>query len=123
VLRLLCIKQQNQGVTYMTQSILIAKYVVTRRYNNNKPISNIDLQKVLKLIQDETNLFSDSYEQLNRIYCYPNVYYHFAGFGVMPITNKYNIGISKYVTDKIDDIIDNFVDTPTRILQGGNLSN
>ena len=118
MLRLLCMKQQNQGVTYMTQSILIAKYVVTRRYNNNKPISNIDLQKVLKLIQDETNLFSDSYEQLNGIYCYLNVYYHFAGFGVMPITYKYNIGISKYVTDKIDNIIDNFVDTPTRILQG-----
>lgn len=95
----------------------IAKYVITKRIESNKPITNLDLQKLLKQIQDETNLFFDEYQKINNINCYPNVFYYFAGYGVMPITYKYNIVISKKTKIKIDEIIDNFVGFTEKILK------
>ena len=96
----------------------VAKYVITKRIESNKPITNLDLQKLLKQIQDEIpNLFFDEYQKMNNIYCYPNVYYYFAGYGVMPITYKYNIVLSTKTKIKIDEIIDNFVGFTEKILK------
>ena len=105
----------------MTQIEVFAKYVVSRRYKNGNPITNLDLQQILKQIQDaqkEPKLFYDEYQQLGGIKCYPNIYYLFSGYGVMPITYVYNVNISQREAEIVNNIIDNYVDNVTRILKG-----
>lgn len=76
----------------MYEAIDLAKYVVTKCINENCPISNLQLQKILYYIQKEflqtKNIaaFSDNIEAWQFGPVVPNVYYHFCGFGAMPIS-------------------------------------
>lgn len=71
----------------------IAQYVLEKCENDGKLITNVQLQQILYCIQcaflKERNerCFADDFEAFGFGLCVPNVYYHYAGFGAMPITN------------------------------------
>lgn len=71
----------------------IAQYVLEKCEHNGNPIANVQLQQILCCIQcaflKERNerCFADDFEAFGFGLCVPNVYYHYAGFGAMPITS------------------------------------
>ena len=78
----------------MYSAIVISKHIVTKCINDNFPISNLQLQKILYYIQKDylvrdSIAFSDDIEAWQFGPVVPNVYYHFCVFGAMPITNTY----------------------------------
>ena len=78
----------------MYSAIVISKHIVTKCINDNFPISNLQLQKILYYIQKDYLIrdsiaFSDDIEAWQFGPVVPNVYYHFCVFGAMPITNTY----------------------------------
>lgn len=79
----------------MSEALSIAKYIVTKCVNDNCPISNLQLQKFLYYIQKEflgrgKIAFYDEIEAWQFGPVVPTVYYHFCGFGAMPITSTYD---------------------------------
>lgn len=77
-------------------AIDIAKYVVSKCSKDAVPISNLQLQKILFAIQRQylkdydCELFVDSIEAWRFGPVIPTVYYHFCGFGGIPIDVEYN---------------------------------
>lgn len=70
-------------------AITIAKYILRKCTLQNKPLTNIKLQKMLFMIQKEYlkygNLcFYENIEAWQFGPCVPKVYYHY-GYGAMPI--------------------------------------
>ena len=64
---------------------------MTKCINDGKPISNLQLQKILYYIQRDflrqgEAAFSDSIEAWQFGPVVPNVYYYYCGFGAMPIS-------------------------------------
>ncbi len=99
----------------MYEAIDLAKYVVTKCINENCPISNLQLQKILYYIQKEflqtKNIaaFSDNIEAWQFGPVVPNVYYHFCGFGAMPISilrQEDNLGIEAEDILMIDAVVE-----------------
>lgn len=76
----------------MYTAIDLSKYIVSKCIDDGKPISNLQLQKILYYIQ-KTFLQEGSIAFLDEIEAWqfgpvvPNVYYYFCGFGAMSITN------------------------------------
>ena len=101
----------------MESIINLAKYIISKRYSLGKPINNLDLQHILKQIQDKTHCFYDECDMSKGYPVYLNVYYRFCGFGIMPIWLKYDVSIDSDNKIKIDNIIKNFTDTTTCILE------
>ena len=95
----------------MYNAIDLAKYIVTKCYDNDNPISNLQLQKILFFVQKDF-LLRDDIAFLETIEAWqfgpvvPVVYYHFCGYGAMPITDKYSVNISEEDKIYIDKIID-----------------
>lgn len=92
----------------MYNALELAKYIVTKCTNDKCPISNLQLQKILYYIQKSflSNghlAFSDDIEAWQFGPVVPNVYYHFCGYGAMPIDITYDTGISDSTIDKIID--------------------
>lgn len=76
-------------------AIDLSKYVITKCVQDECPISNLQLQKILYYIQKyflkhDSLAFSDEIEAWQFGPVVPNSYYKFCGFGAMPITNKYS---------------------------------
>ena len=75
----------------MYNAIDLSKYIVSKCVKDGHPVSNLQLQKILYYIQkdflqrDEI-AFSDNIEALQFGPVVPNVYYHYCGFGAMPIS-------------------------------------
>ncbi len=75
----------------MYNAIDLSKYIVSKCVADGHPISNLQLQKILYSIQkdffqrDEV-AFSDNIEAWQFGPVVPNVYYHYCGFGAMPIS-------------------------------------
>ena len=75
----------------MYNAIDLSKYIVSKCVTDGHPISNLQLQKILYYIQkdflqrDEV-AFSDNIEAWQFGPVVPNVYYHYCGFGAMPIS-------------------------------------
>ncbi len=96
----------------MCKAINLAKYVVTKCVTDNKPISNLQLQKILFYIQKchlkkEQIAFYDDIEAWKFGPVVPNVYYRFCGYGAMPITIPYkNIDISPLDTELVNNCIE-----------------
>ena len=73
------------------KSIDIAKYYVYKTNSLNKPISNLELQILLYVLQQNHSekyhkpMFYDNIEIAGYFPRIENVYYHFAGYGAMPI--------------------------------------
>ena len=75
----------------MYDAIYLSKYIIAKCACEKKPISNLQLQKILYYIQREylhsNNIaFPDEIEAWQFGPVVPNVYYHYCGFGAMPIT-------------------------------------
>lgn len=69
---------------------IIAKYIVNKCIREHHPITNLQLQKILYGLAEEyrkenSELFSEKFDYLP---CGPvilSVFYHYFGYGVMPI--------------------------------------
>lgn len=75
----------------MYSALELSKYIVTKCINDGKPISNLQLQKILYYIQrvflkQGEPAFSDTIEAWQFGPVVPNVYYYYCGFGAMPIS-------------------------------------
>lgn len=77
------------------QALDLAKYITTFCIEENQPISNLQLQKILYFIQKEFLMqkgrvaFHDDIEAWQFGPVVPNVYYQFCSYGSMPISMKY----------------------------------
>lgn len=91
-------------------AIEIAKYIVTKCTDDKKPITNLQLQKILFFIQKEYlsdkkyPLFSDDIEAWQFGPVVPKAYYAFCGMGSMKIIGEYSI------LSKIDEEDKSFID-------------
>ena len=79
----------------MYQAVDLSKYIVTKCTNDNSPISNLQLQKILYFIQKAYlkqgyQAFADETEAWQFGPVVPNVYYYFSGYGAMPIEDGYD---------------------------------
>lgn len=75
----------------MYAAIDLSKYIVANCIKDCHPISNLQLQKILYYVQKEflnknKVAFPDEIEAWQFGPVVPNVYYHFCGFGAMPIS-------------------------------------
>lgn len=90
----------------MYNAIELSKYIVTKCLNDQKPISNLQLQKILYYIQKEflksgEYAFYDDIEAWQFGPVVPVVYYHFCGYGSMSIDSIYDTDIKNTLVDKI----------------------
>lgn len=79
----------------MYDAIYLAKYIVSKCTEDARPISNLQLQKILYHVQKDflkrgTLAFSDDIQAWKFGPVIPNVYYRFCGFGSMPIIASYD---------------------------------
>lgn len=98
----------------MYHALDLAKYIVTKCIDDEKPISNLQLQKILYYVQREfltrynQAAFSDDIEAWQFGPVVPNVYYHFCGFGSMKIARNFDSFslLSKRDQTLIDEIVE-----------------
>lgn len=80
----------------MTTAIELAKYIVNKCVEDDHPITNLQLQKILYFVQREhlcfygVRAFVDPIEAWQFGPVVPAVYYEFCYYGAMPIENRYN---------------------------------
>lgn len=100
----------------MTYSAIdIAKYVISYCHKNNRPISNLKLQKILyyawidyyKQTQSELYLDDICAWQLGPVVT--SVYYDFCTYAGMPIPNNYDITLNKLDESIINPILDKYI--------------
>lgn len=89
----------------------LAKYVVSKCENDGKPITNLQLQKILYYIQKlflekKDVAFFDDIEAWQFGPVVPNVYYYFCGFGAMPITVNFSSDLKIEYQNEVDRIIE-----------------
>ena len=95
----------------------LAKYIVVKCINDQHPISNLQLQKILYYIQRNflqktgNAAFSESIEAWPFGPVVPEVYYYFCGAGSMPITlcespNKKVLDLISKNKHEIDSIVE-----------------
>lgn len=89
----------------------IAKYIINKCTNDNHPISNLQLQKVLYYIQKTflmsgKEAFNEDIEAWQFGPVVPVVYYRYCGFGAMPIRMKYYTEIDDNTVKTMNPIID-----------------
>ena len=95
----------------MYKALDIAKYIINKCTNDNIPISNMQLQKILYCIQREflksgKEAFSDEMEAWQIGPVVSEIYYKYCGFGAMPIRMKYTIDICDYDVPIINSIVE-----------------
>ena len=96
----------------MANALTVAKYIVTQCMNMSNPISNLHLQFLLYFVNQESLRFYKAPLFYNEIAFWtcgpiiPDVYYHFCGFGVMPIWATYD---DVQLSEKEKEIIDNVI--------------
>lgn len=97
----------------MYMAMTVAKYIVSKCTRNNTPICNLQLQKLLYLIQKESLVINDEPIFVDEIEAWrfgpvvPNVFFHFSGYGAMPIVMEYIVNeISDDDKELIDDVVD-----------------
>lgn len=88
----------------------VAKYIVTKCYMENCPVTNLQIQKILYYIQKDflkkgTVAFDDEIEAWQFGPVVPEVYYFFCGNGSMRILSVYFNHLDASFTNKIDGII------------------
>ena len=94
-------------------AVELSKYIITKCAKENKPISNLQLQKILYFIQKEylqkkgVPAFNDPIEAWRFGPVVPESYYFFCGAGAMPITDIYDdFCISPADAELIDKIVE-----------------
>lgn len=96
----------------MYTAMQIAHYIIEKCTQDDKAISNLQLQKILyylqkNALQKDVNkpLFSDDFVAWQFGPVIEEVYYNYCSFGSMPIRRIYNENISNLVKMMIDPII------------------
>lgn len=92
----------------------LSKYIVSKCIHDGCPISNLQLQKILYYIQKDfvdrgETAFLDDIEAWQFGPVVPNVYYHYCGYGAMPIfmaTSEGDGNISECDAHHIDSIVE-----------------
>ena len=85
------IPEDEHGGEGMYSAIDISKYIINKCINDNKPISNLQLQKILFYIQKnnlekcDQPLFEDDFFAWKFGPVIPEVYYHYCGYGAKRI--------------------------------------
>lgn len=82
----------------------LAKYIVNKCINDDYPISNLQLQKILYYIQKDfldrdEKAFDDSIEAWQFGPVVPEVYYHYCGYGAMPISMSFGEDYDEYLNE------------------------
>lgn len=92
----------------------LSKYIVSKCYLDDNPVTNIKLQCLLYIIQRkflacDLIAFFDDFEAWDFGAVVPNSYYRFCGFGAMPITHiNYEINIEEKHKKFLDLIIETY---------------
>ena len=95
----------------MSSALTIAKYIVNRCVESDTQISNFQLQKILYFVQMaflkklDKPCFNDDIEAWKFGPVVPAVYYHFCGFGAMPIWASYKVDSVSH-SEIIDQVVD-----------------
>ena len=91
----------------------VAKYIVSKTIEEGWPITNVELQEILHLVDRRylnivgRRIFWDEFEEAGFGPKIPNVYYKYAGFGAGPI----DISTEKVVLEKDDqNLIDHVLE-------------
>lgn len=94
----------------MYKAIDLANYIVDKCIKDSTPITNLQLQRILYIVQKDFlkrgyQAFSDDIEAWGFGPVVPNVYFYFCGFGAMPISVSRdtvpNLSIDKNIIDNI----------------------
>ncbi|MDT7931421.1 Panacea domain-containing protein [Clostridium perfringens] len=99
----------------MYEAIEIAKYIINKCIEWNRPISNLQLQKILYYVQGEyikstggEELFNDRIEAWTYGPVVPSVYYEFNVFSSSNINLLYDV---KEIEDRVREIIDPVIES------------
>lgn len=100
-----------EGGSEMYSALSIAKYTIDKCTIEKKPISNLQLQKILYYIQREflqqgVIAFSENIEAWQFGPVVPEVYKQYCGFGALPIRMRYVIDIQADDKKIINPIIE-----------------
>lgn len=103
----------------MYKALDVAKYIITYCFNQNKPISNLKLQKILYFLwvdfykQTQKSLFKENICAWQLGPVVPEVYYEFCSYAGLPITKMFNLDslINKEQQGTINNIIDKYIDS------------
>lgn len=99
-----------KGGICVYSAVDLSKYIVTLCVNEDSPITNLQLQKILYYIQKDyldrgDAAFSDPIEAWKFGPVVREAYYYFCGYGAMPIFSKYDITIKDEDKTFIDPIV------------------
>lgn len=100
----------------MYSAVDLSKYIVTRCFEADEPISNLQLQKILYFIQREWLVrfdfpaFSEPIQAWRFGPVVPNVYYLYCGNGAMPIKQRFPEIAGMFRTDEHREIVNRIVD-------------
>lgn len=79
----------------MYSALELSKYITAKCIQDERPITNLQLQRILYLVQRDflqkrgCPAFEDSIQAWQFGPVIPEVYYYFCGFGVMPVSHLY----------------------------------
>ena len=96
----------------MYKAMELSTYIVSKCIKEDCPISNLQLQKILYYIQKAfldrgDRAFSDNIEAWQFGPVVPNVYYHYCGYGAMPISfSSIKYDVAKEDKQLIDSIVE-----------------
>ena len=102
----------------MYKALDIAKYIVTKCYNDGKPITNLKLQKILFYVQRKylnagKQAFSDNIEAWMYGPVVSDVYYNYCSSGAMPILNVDENAINNIMSEdqkEINEVVEKYRD-------------
>ena len=95
----------------------LSKYIVSKCYSDDCPVTNVELQCLLYIIQRKFLVcymiaFYDDFEAWAFGAVVPNSYYRFCGFGAMPIMPHINYEIN--IEEKCKKFLDLIIETYRR---------
>lgn len=102
----------------MSTALDLSKYIVSKCVEDNDPISNLQLQKILYYIQvyflrHDKIAFPDAIEAWQFGPVVPNVYYYYCGYGAMPIVSVHeNFTVESKDENIINGIVESKRDLP-----------
>lgn len=90
---------------FMKSALELSKYIISACSSDNMPISNLQLQKILYIIQSEflkknKEAFPDEFEAWQFGPVIPSVYRQYCGFGGRSIKMTYDIALNEYHSDE-----------------------
>lgn len=100
----------------------IARYIITRCFDLDQPVSNLKLQKMLYF------LWVDFYKQTGRMLFFdnicawqlgpviPDVYYEYCSYAGRPILGRYATGVNHEDKNRLNSIISNYINVPANVL-------